>query len=192
MARSAKHADRDGVLLSAAQAFEGHVLEQRGVATNQLAGGESTAPYLWRCGKPGTNVCSFWIAALPGCVALWGDIGSLMIPQWGAYDIAWLRGAIDSLDYVLGKSTERRDRFVPEAFAQCLVERMADDPDVVTNVLGRRDPSGPWDYGHYVKYVDETGDSELHDSVFDWSTNALWAWAALKRFCVLLEGKGRS
>jgi len=188
--KSARWLDREKIIQSANDSLKDHVLEQRGTSTNKLIRGgaleDVTKPYLWRCAKPGTGMCAFWVADLPSCIAQWGDVGGLIIPQGPSYNIEWLLGSVKSMEYVLGKAqADRTSRFVPEAFAEFIKERMEENAEV-RELFEDREPDGPWEYNDYYTYVDTIGDTEAVDVVFDWDVDVIWAWAALNKFCELL------
>lgn len=190
---SARRKQREKIFKMAAESFEGHILERKIIA-------DITKPALhdpsqemierrtitWRCGRPDTNMYSFWVAELPGCIVQWGDVGGLMIPQWGGYDIEWLRRSINSVDYVLEKAKAEKSRFVPEMFAEYLRELESFDCEELFGVpLDKLDPS----YENFVVFMESGHDTEAGYCCYDYPPDVLWAYAALKRFCELLSAQ---
>lgn len=82
-------------------------------------------PNEWRCGKAGTVIMSFRILCRPGMVVVWGDLGEWVLRPSGRGTVAWLRGAVDSPDYLLSKiAAGKKERFyVAEA------EKLLADPE---------------------------------------------------------------
>ena len=83
---------------------------------------------VWRCGRPGSSNWHFYVAILPHCIVVYGDIGEMIIrPGWNR-GIGWLRGCLDdgksdSFSYMLGKvpSPHRQEVFMPgDVIAECL------------------------------------------------------------------------
>lgn len=141
-------------------------------ATHELTVQSRTSdnkPYLWRCQRPGTWNYGYFVAELLGAVIVYGDIGELIIAQGPSYNLEWLEKAINSMGYVLEKSTFRRDHFVEESFASVVRERGKD----------------PEKFGSYAEYYLETGDSDVYEACHDWSPTALWTYMALHKFVEL-------
>ncbi len=57
----------------------------------------------FNCSKPESNIFAFRIVITDNCIAMNGDIGEIMICPGYNRGIRWLRGAIDSVHYVLEK-----------------------------------------------------------------------------------------
>jgi hypothetical protein len=129
------------------------------------------APYVWKlhCADPAAWSYWYFVAELPGAIVQYGDVGGLFIEAGKGYDLAWLDGAMGSLDYVLSKSKHKRDFFVEEKFKEYMREHGLD----------------PGDYEGYADYALETGDSEAYESCHDWPSEALWAYWALHKFVEL-------
>jgi len=81
---------RDDVRLSALDDFRNHEL-------SQLPCGD------WRCGRRHSCISSFRVILRPGFVFVYGDVGDWILQHSDADSLAWLRGAVGSPDYLLGK-----------------------------------------------------------------------------------------
>lgn len=183
----AKRDDRQLIIDSAMKAIKDNVLARRGLGHFEVPALHDKTqlmteirPCLWRCGRPDTGMCSFWVAEMPGCIVQWGDIGGITIAAWGGYDLAWLEKAIDSIDYVFEKSTAKRTRFVASAFAEYIRSNEINFEKEVGRPLDE-DPT--WE--DYDEYVHASYDSEVFECSHDYETDAFWAYAALKKFCEL-------
>ena len=168
----------------AEDAFKDHVLAKEGDGR-------------WYCGKPDTGIYSFRVISAPRCIFLYGDLGDLVLQPSDRDALAWLRGCIKSLDYVLGKATKPEREFLPaevEAWlkqdeAEAAEEEDGRHRDRVTKLrdLWREckyedDRSLAW----RRVYVEATGDCEP-PACDDWSAQMLWQYHALAKFCQLLE-----
>lgn len=92
-------------------------------------------PWLWVCRRPNTWMYGFYVAVLPGCVVVMGDVGDgifRMSEGSEAAVVGWLRGAVGSWDYLLGKLTQRQETFYPGDVLAYLRQRAdearGDDP----------------------------------------------------------------
>lgn len=78
----------------ARDAFKNHVITRE-------------AANLWRCGRPSSSVYAFLIAALPGALVFYGDLGEAILRPSDRDVMPWLRGAARSFDYVIEKVQPR-------------------------------------------------------------------------------------
>lgn len=161
---SARHDRRADIERIAKQSFENHVL----TPVSHDATGQ---PYAWRCAQPGTSQYAFYVMEGPGCIVQWGDVGDLLIAQGRGYDLAWLEDAINSMDYVLGKSIARQSEFIDEMFQEYVREHA---PDFEFEYDGSEMDAH--------RYYEETGDSEFSSCSRDWPGDVLWAYWALHTF----------
>lgn len=77
----------------AAQAFRDHQVEVR------LSNGVYR---VFRCGRPGSSICAFWVATTPGMLFVYGDVGELVVSR--TYDmLAWAKSAIRDPNYFAEK-----------------------------------------------------------------------------------------
>jgi hypothetical protein len=80
------------VLTLSREVFTHHVLTTEGL-------------HRWRCGRPGDSMYSFRVIALPGVVIIYGDLGERIYRHAGHNSLEWLRGAVQSPEYLLGKAS---------------------------------------------------------------------------------------
>ena len=163
---------------AAQRALKHHVLITKGLSSgdvavpyNPLEAKMGLRPYVWLCRHEDRSSWPYWfyVAELPGAIVQYGDIGGLLIEQGSSYDLEWLSGAINSMDYVLSKSKAQRNYFVEDAFKEYVKEH-GHDPD---------------EFECYEDYVMQTGNGEGYEVCHDWSADTLWAYWALRRFCEL-------
>lgn len=169
---------REQIADAAKRALKDHIIEVRGVASmtkpepsNPSVPKEDLGPFVWLCKNKNPSSWPYWfyVAELPGAIVQYGDIGGMLIEQGQAYDLNWLAGAIDSMDYVLSKSKAQKNYFVEDAFKAYVIEH-GHDPD---------------EFECWEDYAMQTGDSEGYEACHDWSADTLWAYWALHRFCEL-------
>lgn len=181
--------ERTRIRAAAEAAFADHAIEQR-------------RPGVWRCAKPGTWHMGFHVAELPGAIAIWGDIGSMLVDPAGAgYDVEWLRGSIRSMDYVLSKATRvHQTRFEPVRFEAHLRELVAEPVATPPRPCRCGEKGGiaacaawliaqtDFEEEFFRPYVEEChhGDSEIYHSMNDWEVDDLWSFEALRCFVRLL------
>ena len=63
---------------------------------------------VWLCENPKSSVWHFYVALLPHCILVYGDIGEMIIRPGSGCRMGWLRGCLDdgksdSFEYMLGK-----------------------------------------------------------------------------------------
>lgn len=102
----------------------------------------------WYCGEPGTGIYHFRVAELPGCIAVWGDIGNMMILGRG-YGLEWAAGSIHSTDYFLSKTNKQKDQYYASLFKEHLIYHL-DEYD-----RNRKDEDGEVDDYYEKKYQDQ-------------------------------------
>lgn len=156
---------------------------------------------VWRCGQ-NTSICSFRVAILPGAIPVWGDVGTMMVNAGGAYDLAWLRGAIRSPHYLLEKTNLKKDCFYPGEFKGYLTERikeLAEDlKDSLDQALARdrleaakSDHAAAKTYNYdvtaYHHYMESNPNAEIYETVYGYDSDAYWLVEALKTFIRLYD-----
>jgi hypothetical protein len=163
----------------AEEAFTDHVLTKEGDGR-------------WYCGKPTTGIYSFRVITAPGCVFLYGDIDELALLPHDRDALTWLRGSINDMDYVLGKSSlsvRQKDFLVAEA-ESCLVDEVETGglkPDVAAGireqlVLSRYDePERTWH-----EAWSDAGEADI-PACTDWGSQMIWQYHALRAFLRLLD-----
>ena len=167
---------RQSIADAAKRAFKSHIIAVKGVASvdmttpcNQLESRSGLGPYVWECRNPASWPYWFMVAELPGAIVQYGDVGGLLIEQGTAYDLSWLEGAINSMDYVLEKTKFKPNAFMEDKFKAYVREQRLD----------------PENYECYEDYVLQTGDSEAYSACHDWPADSLWSYWALHTFCRL-------
>jgi hypothetical protein len=154
----------------AAESFARHVVTEE-------------APGRWLCARPGTGICHFRVVDLPNAVLVYGDIGDLLLVRGG---VAWARGSVYSLDYLLGKSPHRREvkEFYPELAKEAIVDWLEQETITPEQAEALRED---WSEGFGEEFdravYEVTGDSELCGAGMWWSSEALWCALALRWFC---------
>lgn len=89
----------DSIERLAAEALDRHMLRAEGEGR-------------WFCGRPGTGFYHFRVVTAPGHVFLCGDLGTAILACSERDSLSWLKRAIGSADYLLGKSQHaHRDRW---------------------------------------------------------------------------------
>lgn len=171
--RDTSKSHREHVFATAAEAFANHVVQPIC---------DAQGVKVFKCARPNTWTYGFFVSFLPGAILVHGDIGDFLIDRpSGGFD--WLRNAIDSMDYVLSKSSmAKRDTFMPgDALA------LLDDPRWRDSGVRKMMREG-WSAedvsdGHAWRELlhDITGDCEAEPCCY-YSFNTLFCYAALKWF----------
>lgn len=104
MALETKKQHRATVRELAAKAFAQHVITDLGAAGDVRT---------FRCAGPGTGIYSFRVVVWPGWLVVAGDIGDTIFSHSDRDSLGWLRGAKNSLDYMLGKVCNPHKRWMP-------------------------------------------------------------------------------
>lgn len=172
-----KHQDED------MERFKDHVITVIEEYSQEPIRGE----FIW--GKPGTCIYQGHIIFRPSTIILYGDLGTWVFRQSGI-DMAWLRGAIRSPDYMLSKLTDERRKVYDEdrtkEFAlECIQERLEDIPiDRITDwrIQVRR---ADWSdmNNAYNFFSDELvlDGAECICETWD-AAGGMWPWLVLKTF----------
>lgn len=148
---------------------------------------------LWKCARPDRWTYGFFVAAMPGAIACYGDTPDALLRVYpcGTVDaaVAWLRGATRSPEYLFEKLTSR-DAW--QVFYQGDAKQTALD--------WRREyaDDAPSKYDRLVAEVVEQGGELTHESWCElchelaiddaysigvgWGSSAFWLVAALSTF----------
>lgn len=181
----------------AAEAFANHVLTQE---TSQQ----------WLCGQLGTGIYHFRVLTAPGFLIVVGDVGEIVLQCHARDSLAWLRGAIGSVNYVLEKvracsDADRREEFMRGDALEYLREldidhRRDNEPERDENGRFVANPGSPtaarireaWSESidedpamQWLRACHEAG----HDApprFVDASSRKLWLYHCLATFCRLL------
>jgi len=161
---------------------------------------------IWICRKPESSFYWYRVIAVPGCLIVQGDVGNRIFTMYDRDPVGWLRGAVDSPDYVMGKCEDKsKDFLVGEAkklIAELRVEEQPEDEDgntdtsiVENNELNKSkadEIEEAWSDEHdsyqfsraYYEAGLETEDLSL---CYDFNSDIVWSYACLKRFIELLD-----
>lgn len=186
---------RAEIAASAAEHFKNHVIKDEGHGR-------------WSCAKPGDSAYSFRITDFRDGLILSGDIDELVLIVYRLDPIAWLRGCVNSEDYVLSKiAVPFRKKEVIEELVLEFFKDSADDPDESKIVKNLRDA---WDISdeeagtpnehipdltedEWIEAYYEAGGEDDPPNVSDWPPRILFQLEALKWFCrALAESESMS
>lgn len=156
---------------------------------------------LWRCGKPGSSICSFYICSSVGCLMVYGDMGEYM---WERHPdmIPFIRGSIHSLAYFSEKVPhgieikEDCSELIEEWFSeikQDWVEYGSEWGEKEENALEElRDSWDSWeDVGRFMQdFFDSIfyNDCESFPNCRYYTFQYLWVIEGLKWFIQQLDG----
>lgn len=143
---------------------------------------------LWRCAKRGTSVYAFYVAIMPGAVAIYGDVGEAILRCAEPSEprvVAWLGNAVRSPDYLLGKFSNRaayRQFYAGDALRA--VEALGDSNFCkAVKTLAEQDDLHEHSWGVAQQ---EHGVVDFCDAR-NWAPLALWLVEALAVFVRLLD-----
>jgi hypothetical protein len=139
------------------------------------------ADNLWLCHRPGTGMYAFRLAALPGALVFYGDIGEAILRPSDRDVLPWLRGAARSFDYVIEKVHPRPEQTfysgdaIEWARSECLVS--------VEEEARRQANWGELDQRRWAEIINEHGaDSEFCTIGIGASAAMCWMVEALRWF----------
>lgn len=123
----------------AAEAFVGHALTSEG-------------PGEWRFGRPGTVIYSSRVLFRPGTIIVWGDLGEWVLRHGNKDSLGWLRGAVQSPDYLLEKvRAGKRERFYPADAAKLLKDPETEESWGAARVARVREELNGWRGGDFTE-----------------------------------------
>jgi predicted secreted protein len=150
----------------------------------------------WFCGKPGTGIYSFRVLTAPGALIVYGDIYDAVLKPSDRDALAWLRGSMGSLDYVLEKVTacaDKRREFLRGEALRELAEMEQEHPERAARIRAawehNRDWQGEeraWIDALSAEGMDVEGIPDDHDS------QLLWQYHGLRHFCRLLDERDKA
>jgi len=173
---------------------------------------------MWLCHKPGMGMYHFRVISAPGMLTVYGDIGDNILAASDKDLIPWLRSAVKSPDYLMGKIVGARKR---AEFIEGEVEEMFDwmlkcagyDPTLTgekakeqeedscikatRKVIEDTKENRNYDYddrfGHSFceAFHEAGGDSETMDCLFDYDSDTLWTLGCLRKFIELLDKENK-
>ena len=161
---------------------------------------------VWICRNPENTFYWYRIITVPGCLIIQGDVGNRIFTMYDRDPVGWLRGAINSPDYVMGKCEDKHKEFIPGE-ARALLQELRDgqeikdeDGVVDTFVVEENDSlrskveevEEAWtdehDEDQFSRAYYEAGlDTDSLGSCYDFNSDVLWSYACLKRFIELLD-----
>jgi hypothetical protein len=150
---------------------------------------------VYRCAQPRTMVHHFYVSFLPGAIVVHGDIGDMMLnrPSGGR---GWLLGAVESMDYVLGKGYKIEKTEFLGGEAQAILDGR-DDAGYEPETLARlreawadrtRFEEGDGRAWAEVAY-EVAGDIDF-PRCLDYDYETLWCYEALRWLAAHLRGDG--
>jgi hypothetical protein len=137
---------------------------------------------VFKCARPKSWTYGFLVSFLPGAILIHGDVGDLLIDRpSGGYE--WMRDAIDSMDYVLGKSSMAKlDTFMPGDALALLNDPEWRDAKTREQIRDRWDVERDTDGEEWREIVyDVTGDFEAEPCRY-YSFTTLFCFAAAQWF----------
>lgn len=167
---------RAAIAKFAADAFHEHTLTEE-------------APQRWLCAKPGTGIYAFRVCLVPGAILVYGDIGDMLLVRFGGAGLDWLRGAVRSRDYLLGKvPVAHRGEVFLRGEAERVVKEMEDAGHSAADALrdaldDELEDDGP--HAFYRAYAHNV-DSDVPDCA-DFSSELHWCAEALAWFVRTLD-----
>lgn len=170
----------------APEAFGSHVITER-------------RPWLWKCARPDSWTYGFYVAVMPGCVHVYGDIDASTYRMSNGPEmdvLLWLTRSAKDRFYLLSKLEHREayKRFYPGDAVTFVNEmrkeyRAADQKrreqigDFATEVITLAEAGDLYDY----RFYELAQEAEIYDfpACKEWSPSAIWSQLALKRFVEL-------
>lgn len=177
---------RESIRSIAKEAFKSHCL------TSEQTEGPVR---MWLCHQPGTGIYHFRVVAAPGFLAVYGDVGDGMVLMHDKDPIPWLRGAVNSPDYLLGKMVKKQKLFFvreAEKILQEMVDNSASQDEITKNINRVSNIEDNWDREidteeEFAKALWKCGeDTEMVDRTTDYCNDDWWTVECLKKFIELL------
>lgn len=180
--------------------FAGHISKYPDFAVKQLHR-DNDVVKLWRCGRPGSSNCEFYVCSSIGCLMVYGDMGEYM---WQRHRdmIPFIRGSIGSLNYFSEKVPSGIEiktghpELVDEWFEDVKADRIeygddwGDNEDEALEELKEF-----WEYNGNVdaflwQYADSVLNTDCEDfpKVEFYTFHYLWIIEGLKWFIQQLDG----
>jgi hypothetical protein len=161
---------------------------------------------VWLCRNPESSFYWYRVITVPGCLIIQGDVGNRMFVMYDKNPVSWLRGAINSPDYVMGKCEDKSKDFLPGEARKLLEQLKAgesptdedgntDDSVVAENEEVRskvEEIEEAWEYemdSHKFcqAYYEAGFDTESLECCYDFNSDILWSYACMKKFIELLD-----
>lgn len=186
MAAATKAEHRATIHRLAIEAFAHHLVEDLGAAGDVRT---------FRCARPGTSMYAFRVVAWPGWIVVAGDIGDTLFSHSDRASLAWLRGAKDSPDYLLGKVRHPHKRWMAgdaKAFVDEQIAELEREQAERQNVVRQERLDTLRGFGaddEEVDYWRACGEAGIDDppDCRDYSADHVWAVEALRWFIDALD-----
>ena len=179
-----------------------HRLALESFAEHEL---REVSPQRWRCSRPGTGVYGFWVLVADGVVIVYGDIGEgiFRMSEPAASVIPWLRGAVQSTDYLLeklraGDFEQGKEQFYPDdavAWAHWNAEEHTEQDRYAKRALDFYNDvklsaeNGDLHSDEFLRLASEAGLDDMYHVGRAPSASALWLVEALTTFIRLIDAK---
>lgn len=141
---------------------------------------------IWLCRNPDNSFYWYRVICVPGCVIVQGDVGNKIFSVYDRDVVAWLKGAVNSPDYLMSKCEDKHREFIPGAAEALLKELEADDKEQVDKV--REDWVDEKDSYQFSQAFYNAGfDTDYLSECYDYNSDVVWSYACLKKFVQLLS-----
>ena len=147
---------------------------------------------MWSLCRPDMGIYWFRVIIAPGCIVVYGDVGDSMYNMHEHDPLPWLRDAINSPEYLIGKMITKKEKFFP-AEAYKILDEMKEESQEETKVAEEiKDNWNTFDFEdsgyEFRRAIWEAGtDFEVPSSrAFDYNEDTYWSVECLKKFIKLL------
>lgn len=165
----------------AKEALANHVLKQR------VSSGDFS---IWSCENPDSSFYWYRIVCMPGCIIIQGDVGNRIFSVYDKDVIGWLRGAIKSPDYVMGKCEDKHKEFVSDEAKRILNELREEHPEIVDEIEDKwADEHDDYQLIQAMHESSLTDVSEYTEMFYDFNPDVIWSYACLDKFIQLLDSQ---
>lgn len=155
---------------------------------------------LWKCARPATWMYGFFVAAMPGAIAVYGDTPDALLRVHstpGATEaVQWLRGAIGSPGYLFEKLVQRQayQTFYPDDALAWAEHHAAECPARAKRASFLADVAdaharGDLRQAQWVDLAHEHGIDDVYDVGTDWAASAWWMLHAVRTFIRLHDAQ---
>ena len=175
-------------------------------------------PGRWKCRRPDSGTYGFYVFIGPGAVMVYGDIGEgifrMSEPEDGV--IPWLRGAVESPDYLLGKLRaadveDGKQKFYAgdalewahQHYVDTVIAVDENDPNAIARVGGdeakrateffidvkEADEYAELDRHRFLTMANDAGLDDMYGVAMGPSPSALWLVHALTAFVRLYDAR---
>jgi len=144
-------------------------------------------PGEYRWGQPGTNIYTVYIILRPGAVIIYGDVGEFIFRHSDDNSLRWLKGAVKSRDYLLGKLRTHNKTYDPDRTKEMINETLADWGFSPKEEFKAKEDFDRVDFTSEYEVIDFlqeylNSDCELLIQTWDANSSAIWSYWILKTF----------